>query len=103
MMKEKKENDFQLFWDLYALKRDRIAAERAWKKLNARDRKEAIDGIERYKRDCEQRGICRMYAQGYLNHRRWEDESDQDELSNAQSQKGSKKMITPSTMCMEDW
>lgn len=70
--------DFQAFWNAYALKRDRIAAERAWKKLPARDRKAAIDGIERYKTDCAKRGISRMYAQGYLNHRRWEDEEDTD-------------------------
>ena len=67
--------EFQKFWDAYGLKRDRVAAERAWRKLSKGDRRAALDGIQRYRDDCEARGIQRMYAQGYLNHRRWEDES----------------------------
>jgi len=67
--------EFQKFWDAYGLKRDRVAAERAWRKLSKGDRRAAIAGIQRYREDCEARGIQRMYAQGYLNHRRWEDES----------------------------
>lgn len=67
--------EFQKFWDAYGLKRDRVAAERAWRKLAKGDRRAAIAGIQRYRDDCEARGIQRMYAQGYLNHRRWEDES----------------------------
>ena len=66
--------EFQKFWDAYGLKRDRVAAERAWRKLSKGDRRAALDGIARYRDDCEARGINRMYAQGYLNHRRWEDE-----------------------------
>jgi len=69
------DREFQKFWDTYGLKRDRVAAERAWRKLSKGDRRAAIDGIARYRDDCEARGIQRMYAQGYLNHRRWEDES----------------------------
>lgn len=65
---------FEEFWNAYGLKRDRIAAERAWNKLNAKDKRAAIAGIAAYKQDCEQRGISRMYGQGYLNHRRWEDD-----------------------------
>lgn len=70
---------FQSFWNLYALKRNRIAAERVWKKLSTKDRKAAIDGIKRYTSYCAKRGISRMYAQGYLNYRRWEDEEEQEE------------------------
>ena len=65
---------FEEFWNAYGLKRDRIAAERAWNKLNAKDKRAAIAGIAAYTNDCEQRGISRMYGQGYLNHRRWEDD-----------------------------
>ena len=65
---------FEEFWNAYGLKRDRIAAERAWNKLNTRDKRAAIAGIAVYNADCEQRGISRMYGQGYLNHRRWEDD-----------------------------
>ena len=68
------DQEFQKFWDAYGLKRDRVAAERAWRKLSKGDRRAALAGIARYRDDCEARGIQRMYAQGYLNHRRWEDE-----------------------------
>ena len=70
------DQEFQQFWDAYGLKRDRVAAERAWRKLSKGDRRAALAGIARYRDDCESRGIQRMYAQGYLNHRRWEDEGD---------------------------
>lgn len=69
------DQEFQQFWDAYGLKRDRVAAERAWRKLSKGDRRAALAGIQRYRDDCEARGISRMYAQGYLNHRRWEDEA----------------------------
>lgn len=66
--------DFQIFWNAYALKKDRIAAERAWKRLSAKDQRAAIDGVAAYRQECQRQGINMMYAQGYLNHRRWEDE-----------------------------
>lgn len=69
---------FQQFWDAYGLKRDRFAAERAWNKLSATDKRKAIAAIPDYNADCQQRGINRMYAQGYLNHHRWEDDFTDD-------------------------
>lgn len=86
---KKTNSDFQAFWDAYALKRDRIAAERAWKRLSTKDQKAAIDGITSYREDCERRGISRMYAQGYLNHRRWEDETE------AERQQKSETLVVP--------
>lgn len=65
---------FQQFWDAYGLKRDRIAAERAWNRLTAKDKRMAIRAIDDYAADCNCRGISRMYAQGYLSHRRFEDD-----------------------------
>lgn len=65
---------FQQFWDAYGLKRDRYAAERVWNRMTVKDRRAAIDGIANYRSDCLQRGISMMYGQGYLSHRRWEDE-----------------------------
>ena len=65
---------FQQFWDAYGLKRDRIAAERAWSRLTAKDKRMALRAIDDYAADCAQRGISRMYAQGYLSHRRFEDD-----------------------------
>ena len=67
--------DFLSFWDAYGLKRDKIAAERAWNRLSVNDRKAAYAGIQAYRDDCRHRGIAMMYAQGYINHRRWEDVS----------------------------
>lgn len=67
---------FQQFWDAYGLKRDRFAAERVWQRMNTSDRRAAYNGIAAYRADCEQRGIHMMYGQGYLSHRRWEDELD---------------------------
>lgn len=65
---------FSDFWDAYGLKLDKRSAERAWKRLGEADRRAALAGIEAYQEDCRQRGIARMYPQGYLTHRRWEDE-----------------------------
>ena len=66
--------EFAAFWDAYGLKRDRLAALRAWNRLSMKDRRDAIRGIAAYRADCQKRGISMMYGQGYLNHRRWEDE-----------------------------
>lgn len=71
--------DFQTFWNAYGLKRDRIAAERAFLSLSATDRNAAFRGIQSYREDCQRRGIAMMYAQGYLRHRRWEDDFDAPE------------------------
>ena len=73
-MANKPTPDFQTFWDQYGLKRDRIAAERTWNRLSARDRRAAVGGIAVYREECQRRGISMMYGQGYLSHRRWEDE-----------------------------
>ena len=73
---ERVKSDFQTFWDAYSIKRDRIAAERAWKRLSGKDKKAALNGINTYREECRRRGIHMMYAQGYINHRRWEDEPE---------------------------
>ena len=64
---------FPEFWDAYGQKRDRIAAEKAFLRLSAKDRIAAFNGIAAYREDCQRRGISMMYAQGYITHRRWED------------------------------
>lgn len=91
---------FQTFWDAYGLKRDRHAAERAWNRLTATDKRKAIDGIPNYSSDCARSGVRRMYAQGYLNHRRWEDEPSE----NADTQKTSQSASRPNENAeMESW
>lgn len=93
---------FQKFWDAYALKRDRVAAERTWKKLSEADRRAAFDGIASYRDDCQRRGIHRMYAQGYLNHRRWEDETEPAVCTVLPSQSKQDSDSTP-PLRMEEW
>ena len=66
---------FEKFWDKYAMKLDRIAVIKAWNNLDKDLRRKAIDGIQHYCEICETLGGKRMWPQGYLNHRRWEDES----------------------------
>lgn len=73
MPRRKTDISFQAFWDAYALKRDRIAAERAWARLSDKDRRAALAGINPYREQCHRTGIAMMYAQGYLNHHRWND------------------------------
>jgi len=66
---------FEKFWNEYAMKLDRIATVMAWNNLDKDLRRAAIDGIQHYREICEALGVKRMWPQGYLNHRRWEDES----------------------------
>lgn len=73
-----KDITFAQFWDAYGLKRDKIAAERAWKRLGKRDQRAAFAGIQAYREDCEKHGRMMMYAQGYITHRRWEDDFSAD-------------------------
>lgn len=82
-MKKNLTPDFQTFWDAYGLKRERIGAEHVWNRLSAADKRAAIRGIEAYKKECQRRGINMKYAQGYLSHRRWEDDPGVQPLKSA--------------------
>ena len=73
------ENSFKAFWDAYGLKREKAAAEAVWNRLSAKDRRAAMAGIKAYREDCQRRGVAMKYAQGYLSHRRWEDEIEEYE------------------------
>ena len=75
--------DFQIFWNLYGNKRDRIAAERVWSRMSAKDRRAAYEGVTAYREDCRRRGVSMMQAQNYLTHRRWEDEISDDNPQDA--------------------
>lgn len=90
---------FPEFWNAYGLKRDRMAAEKAFLRLSGKDRLAAFNGIAAYRADCEQRGIAMMYAQGYINHRRWEDES----LSSQPHVASPSQQFTTSNDIMEIW
>ena len=57
---------FEQFWDAYAYKRDRRAAERAWESLSTADRRAAYEGIEAYRADC---AACQRHFQ--TNDHEW--------------------------------
>lgn len=73
------DNGFKTFWDAYGLKREKAAAEAVWRRLSPADRRSALAGIASYREDCRRRGVAMKYAQGYLSHRRWEDEMEEYE------------------------
>ena len=74
------DNGFKAFWDAYGLKRERAAAEAVWNHLSVKDRRAAMAGIKAYREDCQRRGVAMKYAQGYLSHRRWEDETEYEQM-----------------------
>jgi hypothetical protein len=74
------DNGFKAFWDAYGLKREKAAAEAVWNRLSAADRRAAMAGIPAYREDCQCRGVAMKYAQGYLSHRRWEDETEYEQM-----------------------
>ena len=90
-----KDITFTQFWDAYGLKRDKIAAERAWKRLGKRDQRAAFAGIQAYREDCEKHGRMMMYAQGYITHRRWEDEPEDNSKFKIQNSKLSATASVP--------
>ena len=69
------DQEFQKFYKAYPIHRGRLDAEKAWRRLSAKDRRAARDGIARYCAICQQQGVSYKYPQGYLNGRRWEDEA----------------------------
>lgn len=70
---------FERFWNLYNFKHDKQPAEKAWKKLNNKDRAAAMAAIPNYLAYLEHKRSTgfnqnQAYAASYLNKRRWEDD-----------------------------
>lgn len=70
---------FLKFWNTFNFKRNKQAAEKAWKKLNNKDRAEAIAKIPNYHAYLEHKRSTgfnqnNLYPATYLNERRWEDD-----------------------------
>ena len=70
--------DFDSFYKLYPRKRSRLTAEKAWKKLSVKDRKEAIEKLPVYIADCAECKREVKYPATYLNQRTWEDDFTND-------------------------
>lgn len=66
--------DFDSFYKLYPLKKARQCAERAWKKLSAKDKKAATEKLPSYIADCATNKRSFKYPATYLNQRTWEDD-----------------------------
>tara|TARA_R110000824_G_scaffold240687_3_gene429343 strand:- start:2274 stop:2933 length:660 start_codon:yes stop_codon:yes gene_type:complete len=73
--------DFDSFWDEFKPRVNKAEAKKAWKKLNASDRKVALDGVKRYAqsgkfKECMRTKIWQYmpHPATWLNQRRWEDE-----------------------------
>ena len=71
---EEDELSFPSFYKLYPLKRSKPAAERAWKKLSAADKRMAIEKIQVYIADCVTNKRSFQYPATYLNQRTFEDD-----------------------------
>lgn len=70
---------FEVFWDTFNFKKNKQTAEKAWKKLNNKDRAEAIAKIPNYYAYLEHKRAMgfnqnNLYPSTYLNERRWEDD-----------------------------
>ena len=70
---------FEKLWNLYNFKHDKQPAEKAWKKLNNKDRAAAMAAIPNYHAYLEHKRSTgfnqnQAYAATYLNKRRWEDD-----------------------------
>lgn len=90
---EEVEQQFKLFWQAYDYKRGKEKAWTAWKRLSQRDREAAMAGVAAYKADCERFDRQMLYAQGYLNQRRWEDDFNSG-LENADRINGRSRLYT---------
>lgn len=80
-MRPKTDISFKAFWDSYAYKRDRYAAELVWKRMSDKEKRAALAGISRYREECQRTGVSMMHGRNYLLHRRWEDELDEQDGS----------------------
>jgi hypothetical protein len=73
---------FECFYKAYPVKRSRVSAQRAWKKLNEADRKRALDTLSAHVRFWDVAGVEKQfipYPATWLNQRRWEDDLEMPE------------------------
>ena len=69
--------DFEQFWQRYPRKIAKKVALKSWLRLSEDDQKLALEGLERYIKYLQARGIDMEYvlhASTYLNQERWTDE-----------------------------
>lgn len=71
---KKETNGFDEFWNTYQNKVDKGKALKAFKHLNAKEKKDAIAGIEKYNTYLKATRITKKYPATYLNAKSWENE-----------------------------
>jgi len=99
-----KENlDFDSFYELYPRKRSRLTAEKAWKKLSVKDRKEAIEKLPVYIADCAECKREVKYPATYLNQRTWEDDFTNNGKLSKEEPTEETAVIYPEGMTIEKW
>ena len=91
----------------YGAEIDRVAAERAWNRLNDHDRRAAIAGITAYRDYCRSRGIAMKYPSGYLSLHRWEIEVVEPPVQGSKvqgsSKSGTKTEHSGALADMDEW
>jgi hypothetical protein len=65
---------FEHFWNEYGHKKDKIMAEKYWRKMTDAEKAIAIAGIKRYRYDCKMHNREMVYAIRYLRNKRYMDE-----------------------------
>lgn len=70
---KKSDEGFDRFWDRYALKKGKVPALRAWKRLTIEEKREAYKNIDAFKKSCNDLKFL-PHPATYLNQRRWEDD-----------------------------
>lgn len=70
---------FEVFWNTFNFKRNKQTAEKAWEKLDKKDRAAAMAAIPNYHAYLEHKRATgfnqnNLYPATYLNERRWEDD-----------------------------
>lgn len=99
-----KENlDFDSFYELYPRKRSRQVAEKAWKKLSVKDRKEAIEKLPVYIADCAECKREVKYPATYLNQRTWEDDFTNNGKLSKEEPTEEPAVVYPEGMTIEKW
>jgi hypothetical protein len=67
---------FEMFWQRFGLKRNKLHAEKLWEKLRKTEQVEAWHRIEAYDKYCKKNAhwYQRMYPDTWLRGRQWESE-----------------------------
>ena len=94
---------FDDFWRAYPLHRDKLSAERAWKRLTAEQKRLALAALPAYAADCQRHGIAYKYAQGWLNGHRWEDNLTEDVAAKKTDNATPQPPATPPQPVRDGW